>query len=191
MFVTSTRNNPLKPIKRKKITTFLKFKNVEPGTIQYNELVYKIIFNKNSISNIMYIGNLYRICDFSTDGVMILQNKNNEMFLVITSEGKKPILSRIYGKIDYRTYLHYIPKMQEYMDHNDINNEALFTIDEEKTEFIAIGEGIENMKFEGYKINFVKKLKEKNIDEEFSNSEQISVEEINPNLFNDDLENLI
>jgi len=158
MFVKSKRNDIFVVPKTKKRTTFLSWK--KKGTIQKNELIYKIKKNNTDLYNMIYIGNAYKL-GFNDKKVMLLQSKDNELFLIVNDEGYVLRQYNPYCSYDLRASLHYVPILINLYNYNE-PSEHLFEINEELEEFTAIGEGITGMKFKGYKLKYIKSLIQKN-----------------------------
>ena len=171
-----TRKNPFELAKPKQEKTFLQFKKgIDYGEIQVDELIYRVIVKEGSVYNYFYIGNPYKLGLCNRDGiadknkkVMILQSKDNELYLVITPDGRNVKCGKIYTIFEYRTFLHYIPKLNEIHDINTAD-EIKFSIAKTLTLFKAIGAGIDGVEFEGYKLTFVEKLSNVNQQKEQQN----------------------
>lgn len=170
LFKTSTRENPLVAPKTKaeKKQTFLYFPQCEPGEKEMNQLVYKIRKKENKTENLIYVGNPFTIglsriitngIEKTVDGgkAILLQGSDNELYLVITEEGKVTRASKTWASFEMRTHLHYVPKLNNFLS-PDEENELLFDLEDAYSRFIATGVGIEGMEFEGYKLTFRQKL---------------------------------
>mgnify|MGYP001301547718 CR=1 FL=1 len=169
-FIQSTRQNPmLAHSKINKIQkTFVKFKNVPYGEWQINQAVYRIKKKNGILYNLLFIGNPYKIglAEYKNDGIkeelkskkgILLQSNTDDLFFVINDEGRNTKISKTWATLEIRTLLHYVPKLNSLLDINE-ENEILFNIDDNKQSFMAIGLGIDGVMFEGYKLQYVKKL---------------------------------
>ncbi len=167
MFLSSkNRENPLDVVEPKHQKTFISFKKKgEIGEYQEDKVVYKIKEKKGVIYNYLYIGNAFKLGlvykeeennDIKTE-MMLLQDAEGQLYVTKVDSGRVLTTSKTWSWFEFRTYLAYVPSLNTLCDF-DFPNEHLFSINTEPEEFVAVGPNIDGIKFNGYKITYLRSL---------------------------------
>ena len=171
MFTRGTRGDIYrtpKKAKQKATRSFISFrKKGAPGEHQENKVVFKVSIDKekdNRVDISLFVGNPYDIGVVEYDGrdsfkptnrVIALQDVEGNLYLVPTMHGAAITPTKTWSRSNVTTLARYYNRPKSYFP-IDRDNEYIFNVDGELTEFISNGEGIEGEKFEGYKLTYIK-----------------------------------